>query len=354
MTSVDLPDNVTAHWCRYTLRFNFVAQTSRMSMTQKRTYFIRLTSPEGRTGIAEVPLFEGLSAEDSPEFEQMLSQACANPSATLAGPPCSSIAFGFEAAATRLASPRPTLWQNGQEGIAINGLIWMGDKELMRKRIAAKLDDGFKVLKLKIGGIDFDDEVQLLRDVRKHFSADNLELRLDANGSFNTSNAMSRLDTLARFDIHSIEQPLPAGMPDQTARLCRTSPIAIALDEELIGMRSTRQKKELLQRINPQYIILKPALCGGFAAADEYAEIIGKGRWWATSALESNVGLYDIASWLSRKSISMPQGLGTGMLYTNNIASPLYLNGSALFACKHSTTDPFDFSDTLSKVQWNN
>lgn len=328
--------NYTAEWCHYTLDFTFTARTSRMSMQHKDTYFIRLTSPEGRVAIAEVPLFHGLSAEDNTDFDRLLSEACANPVATLANPSSSCIAFGFESAFASLEDTS-TLWTQGRQGIDINGLIWMGDKELMRRRIAEKLDAGFKVLKLKIGGICFEEEIDLLRGIRSSFAASDLEIRLDANGSFNSDNALEHLKKLSPFAIHSLEQPISAGQTEQMAKICKESPIPIALDEELIGMRSHAEKVALLDAIRPQYIILKPALCGGFAAAADYASIIGDGRWWATSALESNVGLYAIGRWLSAYLPNMPQGLGTGMLYSNNIPSPLTLRGASLWCNPNKT-----------------
>lgn len=324
----------TAEWCRYTLDFTFEARTSRASMTHKDTYFIRLTSSNGRTAYGEVPLFKGLSAEDSPEFEQLLSNACANPLNTLAEPSCSSIAFGFESAFASIENTEPTSWQNGECGIPINGLIWMGDKELMRQRIAEKLDAGFRILKLKIGGIRFNDEVDLLRNIRNSFGETDLEIRLDANGSFTPATALDRLNTLSTYKIHSLEQPIKAGQTEIMAEICRKSPIAIALDEELIGKRTHSEKVSLLEAIQPQYIILKPALCGGFRDCDDYASIIGEGRWWATSALESNIGLYAIGRWLSRYRLTMPQGLGTGQLYSNNIPSPLDMHHAALWCDK--------------------
>lgn len=329
--TLDIPQGSKARWCPYSLQFKFSAQTSRATMTVKDTYFICIDTPDGQTIYAEAPLFKGLSAEDTQEFETLLSQACANPAKALADGSVSAINFAFEAAAMKLAGVPSSNWAAGYEGIPINGLIWMGSKELMRKRIGEKLDQGFRILKLKIGGINFDDEVELLRAVRRSFAAADLELRLDANGNFTADNALKRLDTLAQFDIHSLEQPLKAGQISATAHLCRVSPIAIALDEELIGTRSRQQKEELLGEINPQYIILKPALCGGFRSSEEYIDIIGPSRWWVTSALESNIGLYDIASWLSHKEIAMPQGLGTGQLYHNNIESPLEMRNAALF-----------------------
>lgn len=316
-------------WCPYRLDFSFEARTSRGSMYHKDTYLLRAKCIDGRIIYAEVPLFKGLSDEDTPEFEEELSAMCQNPSIH---PTISSLAFGLESIYFQLDTRVPTTsWQRGECGIPINGLIWMGDKSTMQERIRAKLAAGFRVLKLKIGGIDFDDELELLKNIRAIFGADSLEIRLDANGSFNADNAMGRLDRLAKYHIHSIEQPIRAGQTKAMARLCRQSPIDIALDEELIGIRTLSEKTELINAIRPRYLILKPALCGGFKAADEYIGLAGEGNWWATSALESNIGLYAIGCWLSTHKISMPQGLGTGRLYSNNIVSPLYLSANELY-----------------------
>lgn len=321
------------HWAPYTLCFNFEARTSRAVMRTKKTYFLRLTLvPTGETVYAEVPLFEGLSAEDTPVFEQELERLCRHGIEAYDGR-LSSVNFGLESSMALLAGQPSTPWSRGEQGIAINGLVWMGDKETMTRRVAEKIDAGFRVLKLKIGGIDFDDEVDILRAVRSSFGPEDLEIRLDANGSFTPENALERLGVLSQFHVHSLEQPIKAGQWEEMERLCRLSPIAIALDEELIGCRTVAQSAELLDAINPQYIILKPALCGGFEAADSYisqAEQRGIG-WWATSALESNVGLLAIGRWLSHKDTSMPQGLGTGQLYTNNFAAPMRLVGPELF-----------------------
>ncbi len=324
---------IRAQWSPYILNFTFEARTSRGSMTHKKTYFVRLCDDAGNIAYGEVPLFEGLSVEDTPDFEQILAQACADPVATLLASPNSSIAFGFESAMRKLQTDheQATPWSLGQEGIAINGLIWMGDKSLMAKRISEKLDAGFNILKLKIGGINFDEEIELLQVVRKRFSPSELEIRLDANGSFSRENALEKLEKLAPLGIHSLEQPIRQGQIDTMDDICRRSPIAIALDEELIGCRTFMEKKTLVDAISPQYLILKPALCGGFRAADEYISIIGDGRWWATSALESNVGLADIAEWLSKYTLTMPQGLGTGQLYSNNITSPLSMHDARLW-----------------------
>lgn len=327
-----------AQWTKYSLRFKFEARTSRQVMTSKDTYFIRVydtEAPDRTVGIGECALFKELSADDVADYETVLSQACKSPEEALALP-YSSIRFGFE---TALNTPTASEWQKGKAGIPINGLIWMGDKKLMAERIAEKLDSGFSVLKLKIGGINFDDELDLLRNIRNTFSAGALEIRLDANGSFTPDNALERLNRLAPFGIHSLEQPLRAGMIEQSARICAESPIDIALDEELIGCRTYSESLELLEAIKPQYIILKPSLCGGFAASDTYIDIAHKLNmgWWATSALESDIGLYAIASWLAPKGVVMPQGLGTGKLYYNNVESPLYMKDGALWSAGAST-----------------
>lgn len=328
-----------AQWMPYRLLFNFEARTSRSTMTYKDTYLVRVfdsNSPE-HAGIGECALFRGLSSDDTPDYEHVLSRACLNPNAALDSP-YSSIRFGFETALANLENTdsASNRWLAGDYGIPTNGLVWMADKETMRSRIRDKIDRGFRVIKLKIGGISFDDEIDLLRYIRRTFSPSSLEIRLDANGAFTPVDALYRIDALSAFDIHSLEQPIRAGNPDEMARICSRSPIAIALDEELIGLRTVEESYRLLQYIRPAYVILKPSLCGGFKAADCYidaARHLGIG-WWATSALESNVGLAAIGRWLTDNySIDMPQGLGTGMLYTNNIASPLHMHGDRLYYC---------------------
>lgn len=321
-----------AFWAPYRLFFKFEARTSRQVMTFKDTYFIRLADDADRTlGIGECALFRGLSADDTPDYEQRLAEACADPEAALRSP-CSSIRFGFECAMEPHRGNNG--WLNGDYGIPLNGLVWMGDKATMRSRIASKLDDGFSVLKLKIGGIDFNDELDLLREVRRDFRPDDLEIRLDANGAFSPDDASERLIRLSEFGIHSIEQPIRAGQPEEMARICADTPVPVALDEELIGLRTAEESRSLIEAIRPQYIILKPSLCGGLRAADTYISIateLGIG-WWATSALESNIGLAAIGSWLTDNyTVTMPQGLGTGQLYTNNIESPLAMQGGRLF-----------------------
>lgn len=301
-------------------------------MRVKDTYFVRLwdeACPEVM-GLGECALFRGLSADDVPDYEERLSRACVDPDSAAASG-CSSIICGFEMARANLRQGGgnvyfPSAYTEGQSEITINGLVWMGPWRTMLSRIREKLDAGFRCIKIKIGGIDFDDELDLLRRIRQRFGPDDVMLRLDANGSFSPADALPRLDRLAAYGVHSIEQPIRAGQPDEMARICASSPIPIALDEELIGVRTNEEKRQLLNHVRPQYIILKPSLCGGFAHADAWiaaAEQVGIG-WWATSALESNVGLNAIAQWLTAThpaAAASPQGLGTGALYSNNTPS---------------------------------
>lgn len=327
-----------AHWFPYRLKFNFTAKTSRMTMHEKKTYFIVMwysDSPEIR-GIGECALFEGLSAEDNEAYETILEEYCQNPMQPV--PEVSSIRFGVTTALRDLGNGGnhhifSSPWTEGKMGIQINGLIWMGDRTEMLTRIRHKLEDGFRVLKMKIGGIDFESEMSLLKYVRQYFSEDSLTIRLDANGSFTPDNVMKKLERISAYRIHSIEQPLKQGLWEETARVCENSPVPIALDEELIGYNKLTAKRELLDFIKPQYIILKPSLCGGFEQADEWITECENRNigWWATSALESDIGLNAIAQWCATKNNILPQGLGTGMLYNNNVPSPLELRQDYLF-----------------------
>lgn len=333
-------------WQRYTLRFRERAITSRDSMMEKDTWFVRIESEEipGGEAVGEAAMFHGLSREDTPDYEQQLDNACRR--ASQCGlleemmdslPRVSSIRAGFESALLRSGlyptTGRETAWLEGKEGIRINGLVWMGDKSTMRLRIREKLDSGFHCVKLKIGGIRFEDELELIADIRKEFSPADIELRLDANGGFTPENALERLERLSAFEIHSLEQPVKPRQWKAMNRICRQSPIAIALDEELIGFSAREEKIEMLEAIAPRYIILKPSLCGGFSEADEWISLAcqrGIG-WWATSALESNIGLEAIGRWTASYQPEIPQGLGTGNLYTNNIPSPLETRGERLW-----------------------
>lgn len=318
-------------WSEYHLTFGFTARTSRETMTRRSTFLLRRPDPDMPGGVryAEANYFWSLAPETRQEFLRQLSAFCRG---DLQYDELTSSAV--RCAADMLDMPVPdTDWTRGLSGIPINGLIWMADKHTMRRSIASKLEQGFRVLKLKIGGIAFDDELDLIRAVRQQFGPDELEIRLDANGSFNAGNAMERLERLAPFAIHSIEQPIPAGNSADMTRICRWSPIPVALDEELIGLRDDNAKLALLHQIRPAYIILKPTLCGGLRQAESWRAIAMQEEigWWLTSALESSVGLYWLAAFVSRYSLELPQGLGTGQIYTDNIGSCLNMCGAALF-----------------------
>lgn len=330
-----------AKYTRYVLKFKQPSGTSRGILTEKETWFIKIWDERRPDvfGIGECALFRGLSAEDRPDYEERLHEVCQNIQnfSDLHLEEWSSILFGIETAAQdlvtggrRLIYPSP--FTQSKKAIEINGLIWMGDKETMRERIQEKIDAGFHCLKLKIGAIDFEAELELLHEIRSRFGKEVLELRVDANGAFSPEDAPRKLKQLARFDLHSIEQPIRQGQWAEMARLCQHTPIPIALDEELIGIYKTRDKIKLLETIRPQYIILKPALVGACTGAAEWISLAEKYNigWWITSALESNIGLNTIAQWASYMNVTIPQGLGTGQLYTNNIPSPLALKGSAL------------------------
>ena len=330
-----------ATWMPWRLRFKFEARTSRAVMHCKDTYFVKVWREDnpGRYGLGECALFRGLSREDDDAYESRLSAACANPEGEFGD---SSIRFGFETALANLEGAFP---QGRHIPIPINGLVWMGDKELMRSRIEQKLLEGFRCIKLKIGGIDFDDELDLLRFIRKRFPRDVLELRVDANGAFSPEDALAKLERLATFDLHSIEQPIAAGNHAAMARICRESPVPVALDEELIGMTPNALKDELLGEVRPQYIVLKPSLCGGFAESDRWIEVARRHGigWWATSALESNIGLEAIARWLGKYDVSMPQGLGTGELYHNNVGDGVVRRGAYVELNDAATPPLLDF-----------
>ncbi|MDB2606990.1 o-succinylbenzoate synthase, partial [Zobellia sp.] len=249
-----------------------------------------------------------------------------------------SIQFGVEQAFLSLDSENPFIlypseFTNKQEPIAINGLIWMGEESFMHEQIAQRLEDGFRCIKMKIGAINFDSEIALLSSIREKYDASEIELRVDANGAFSPEDALQKLDVLSKFSLHSIEQPIKSGQFKVMGDLCSSTPLPIALDEELIGVFDVTKKELLLQTIKPQYIILKPSLIGGFKGCKEWIDIAERMNvnWWVTSALESNIGLSAIAQWTYALNNPLPQGLGTGSLYTNNFDSPLTVSNGGLF-----------------------
>lgn len=325
----------------YMLYFRQPAGTSRGILTQKPTCLIKLydESDPYHYGIGEAALFPGLSPETGNRFGAKMLELLAN---VALGRPTdlsetSSIAYGFEQAINDFASGGKGIYYQspfveGKTEITINGLVWMGDFETMIERIREKVEQGFKCIKLKVGAIDWNQELEMVRYVRETFPTRELELRLDANGGFSPENALDRLDRLSRFDIHSIEQPIKPGNPKAMGEICRHSPIPVALDESLIGVYTSGQKEKLLDETTPAYIILKPALCGGFSGAEEWIALANQRNigWWATSALESNVGLNALAQWIGKMNPQMPQGLGTGGLFTDNFTTPIYLEGETL------------------------
>ena len=319
-------------------------------MTEKETWFIILEK-DGKKGIGECGILRGLSADDRPDYEEILRWTCENIhlgenqlwEALMEFP---SIQFGVEMAFRSLASETPFLlfpsdFTKGEKSIEINGLVWMGEEAFMKQQIEEKLATGFRCVKLKIGAIDFDQELQLLRYIRHHFTPEQVEIRVDANGAFDKTLALDKLNQLSGFELHSIEQPIQKNNTDSMAELCKTTPIPIALDEELIGVFSLADKEALLQKIKPQYIILKPSFVGGFRGSKEWIALAEKYNigWWITSALESNIGLNAIAQWTFLQNNSMPQGLGTGALYTNNFDCPLQVEQGQLWYKKELDWD---------------
>ena len=366
-----------------TLHFKQPAGTSRGVYTTRHSYYLTLTSDEmpGVEGVGECATLPDLSCDAKPEYEMTLRQVCQMveqmgriPYDMIRAYP--SITFGletafasfFDAAKKKLGAMNlsegktsveilkeaglsvPAGMENltdlfdspfgrGEEGITINGLVWMGTYEEMLARLEEKLQAGFHCVKLKIGAIDFFKELDLIKRIRDVYTQEQVELRVDANGGFLPENAMSQLEALAKYDIHSIEQPIKQHQWPKMAQLCRETPLPIALDEELIGVNVRSMKEALLDTIRPQYIILKPSLHGGIYGCNEWIQLAsqrGIGSW-ITSALESNIGLHAIAHYAAKvygPNVEMPQGLGTGQLFTDNIPMPLEIRGDKLFVVK--------------------
>jgi o-succinylbenzoate synthase len=343
---------------KYTLQFNFDARTSRGLMKERVSWFFKLWDDKNADvfGLGECAPLPGLSKESAEETEAALAELekaingkeiklPSNGFATLgeleafnSGLGCSfisSVRFAVETALLDLANSgkRIIFKTKFLEGnpIPINGLIWMGGLDYMLQQIDIKIKDGFRCIKMKVGSHNFEKECDILQYIRRKYYRENIVVRLDANGAFKPEDALYKLQDLSRFDIHSIEQPLKPGSPEME-ELCRKSPIPVALDEELIGITSAQAKKEMLAQLKPAFIILKPSLHGGLRSCEEWirlAESNGIG-WWITSALESSIGLNAIAQFTSLYPIQMPQGLGTGMIYTNNIGSPLMVENGML------------------------
>lgn len=333
-----------ARYIYHPLHFKRPAGTSRGVLQHKESWFFQVWDDENPAvrGTGEISLIPGLTLDDENEIPnelEFLRQKTNDYQVWIAakGDRFPAMRFGIETALADLQNGGKQIFHDnsftqGKAGIPINGLIWMGDPDFMQRQIREKLEAGFNCIKIKVGAIDFEQEIALIKEFRKQFSPKTIEIRLDANGAFSKEEALQKLNKLAAFNIHSIEQPIKAGQAAAMAELCQQSPIPIALDEELIGMQ-INQINDLLDAIKPHYIILKPSLLGGFSIADSWITAAEKRQigWWATSALESNIGLNAIAQWVFEKKSDMPQGLGTGQLYTNNIASPLEIKEAQLY-----------------------
>ena len=336
-----------------TLQFKQPAGTSRGVYRTRQVWYIVVTSTDPAirfTGLGEcAPLYD-LSCDYDDHYADTLQKVCDEVERTQnldseRWRNYPSILFGLQTAFRSAAGSLqrgdylqlyPSAFSRGLQGIPINGLVWMGTFEEMCKRMEEKLDKGFRCVKLKIGAIDFDSEMELIRQLRQRYSKDTVELRVDANGGFTFEDAPKKLEELARYDIHSIEQPIRQGQWEKMHQLCATTPLPIALDEELIGVNDLKKKEALLDTIQPQYIILKPSLHGALTGAAEWMNL-AKDRnigFWVTSALESNVGLNAIAQWCAatQENLSLPQGLGTGQLFVKNFeAAPLHIEGDCLW-----------------------
>jgi o-succinylbenzoate synthase len=332
-----------ASFRKYTLEFRQPSGTSRGVYTTRDIWLLSLSDGVS-TGIGECAPLPDLSVENPKRMGVKLLQVCEeidyfmnSPEELNAWP---SIRFGLETAMGDLKNGGNQMiftsaFTRGEEGIPINGLIWMGTPELMREQIKSKLEAGFRCLKLKIGALDFETEYDLLRSIRKEYSPEDITLRVDANGAYSYKTALNNLKRLSELGIHSIEQPIEAGRWQEMAELCSQSPIPIGLDEELIGVTSEAEMKKLLETIKPQYLILKPSLHGGFALCEKWIEnaaLYGSG-WWITSALESNIGLNAIAQWTFQLNTKGEQGLGTGQLFSNNFDTKLQIKGDRLWHC---------------------
>lgn len=343
----------------YLLHFREPGGTSRGIMTEKPTFLVKVydeNDPE-KFGIGEAAVFPGLSPEADGMYVMKLTEVLANVAIGRQTDLSrySSIQFGLEQAILDFSNGChgiyfPSKFTQGDSSIEINGLVWMGNFDEMIERIERKIQEGFRCIKLKIGAIDWSQELDMIRYIRSKFDEETLMIRVDANGGFDTGDCMERLHRLASLKVHSIEQPIKPGNPERMALLCRETPLPIALDEELIGKGSLKERIDTLEQIQPQFIILKPALCGGFSGATEWIEEADKRGigWWITSALESNVGLNAIAQFTASVNASGPQGLGTGGVFVNNFETPVSLEKDRL---RFDPNEKFDYSQ-FAGLKW--
>ena len=329
-----------AHFKKHTLIFKNPSGTSRGVLLKKDSWFLIL-SKDRKSGIGECSILKGLSYDDHPDFEKTLAMLCnqiTRGETLLDLTSWPAIKMGYEMALLSLKGIHsyelfPSFFTKGSKSIPINGLVWMGSYDFMKQQIDTLLSKGFNCIKIKIGALDFDEELRLIAQLRKRYDAKTISIRVDANGAFLFSEALSKLQKLSAFRLHSIEQPIATKQWENMAFLCKKTPIPIALDEELIGVFSKALQIQMLDQICPQYLVFKPTLLGGFSSTLQWLSLAKeKGiDWWITSALESNIGLNAIAQFTFLKNISLPQGLGTGSLFTNNIESPLVIKKGCLW-----------------------
>lgn len=346
--------SLKAVFSKHTLHFRFEAGTSRGVLTEKDTYFIKIFDSENPKvfGLGECAPLKGLSCDDRPDFELQLLSICENFNTLeldvfpwniniileqVLDHAYPSVVFGFETALLDLINGgKRVVFNNAftrsERALEINGLVWMGNKDFMLRQVREKLDSGYNCIKMKVGAIDFQKELEILDSIRNKYSQHEISLRVDANGAFSMNDVYEKLDKLATYQLHSIEQPIRQNQPELMAEVCKNTPLAVALDEELIGLPDYTDKYRLLKKIMPQYIILKPTLLGGFQQCREWIENANRLKigWWITSALESNIGLNAIAQFTAEFNNPLPQGLGTGQLYHNNVPSPLEITSGRL------------------------
>jgi o-succinylbenzoate synthase len=354
-----------AKWFKHLLKFRFEAGTSRGVYTEKEAFIVHIsdTGYPSVFGLGEIAPLHGLSIDYIPDFEQVLHNICDTFNnldlevfpwnlniilSQLIDDAFPSIKFGFETALLDFMNGGKRIifdngFANGKKAIPINGLIWMGTRDFMVNQVEEKLEAGFNTLKLKIGAINFQEELSILASIRERYTPEQISLRVDANGAFVAEEAGQKLAQLSTYQLHSIEQPIKPHQPEAMATLSKSSPVPIALDEELIGINDYVQKMQLLKKIKPQYIILKPTLLGGLQHCREWIEIATRLQigWWITSALESNIGLNAIAQFTAEYKNTLPQGLGTGALYHNNIEGPLTVQNGCL---RYDTDKAWDLS----------
>jgi o-succinylbenzoate synthase len=335
----------------HNLNFIIPGGTSRGILKNKPTWYIKIYHNDKPRifGLGECGPIQGLSIESGDKMMDQLKKVkeSINDLSSLDLSLFPSINFGIENALKDLKNGgKRIIFKNSflqGKPIKINGLIWMGDKDFMIKQIKSKIEKGFSCLKLKIGSIDFMEEISILKNIRKQFSSKILEIRVDANGAFSTKDVLQKLNTLGKLEIHSIEQPIAINQLDSLKEICKKSPIPIALDEELIQLK--KEKNEFIKYVLPHFLVLKPTLIGGFEATKKWIDIAKENNinWWVTSALESNVGLSAIAQFCANYQLTLPQGLGTGQLFNNNIPSPLEIKGENIFYKKNKSWDLSNF-----------